>query len=48
MAAEDDRALLRQIAAGDQQARRRLYASYRPRLWSYVYHQVADDADCAE
>ncbi len=44
----DERALLAQIATGDQHAMKCLYALYRQRLWSYLYHQLAGDAGWTE
>jgi|GEM_PF-306824 RNA polymerase sigma-70 factor (ECF subfamily) len=40
-----DRTLLAQIAAGQEEALRQLYASYRPRLWRFVYQQVHGDGE---
>ena len=39
-----DRALLAQIARGDQEALRQLYIQYRPRLRRYPWRQLDGDA----
>jgi RNA polymerase sigma-70 factor (ECF subfamily) len=48
MADDDERALLRRIAGGDQHALRCLYAGYRTRLWGYLLHQLDGDAGWTE
>lgn len=48
MQGDDERALLRRVAAGDQHALRDLYAEYRPRLWGYLFHQLDGDAGWTE
>jgi RNA polymerase sigma-70 factor (ECF subfamily) len=40
-----DQALLQQIAAGNEEALRQLYAAYRPRLWRFVSERVDGDSD---
>jgi RNA polymerase sigma-70 factor, ECF subfamily len=40
-----DQTLLRQIAAGNEDALRQLYASYRPRLWRFVAERVHGDSE---
>jgi RNA polymerase sigma-70 factor, ECF subfamily len=42
---EADQALLRQIAAGNEDALRQLYAAYRPRLWRFVAERVHGDSE---
>jgi len=37
--------VLRQIAAGNEDALRQLYASYRPRLWGFVSERVHGDTE---
>jgi RNA polymerase sigma-70 factor, ECF subfamily len=44
----DERTLLAGIAAGDSDALQRLYALYRARLWSYLYHQLGTDSGWTE
>ncbi len=39
----DDEALLAQVARGDQEALRELYARYRPRLRRYLWYQFDGD-----
>ena len=48
MHADDERALLRRVAAGDEHALRCLYARYRTRLWTYLFHQLDGDAGWTE
>lgn len=48
MQSDDERALLRRIADGDQHALRCLYAAYRTRLWSYLFSQLDGDAGWTE
>ena len=43
-----DRAWLAQIAAGDQDALRTLYDEYYPRLWRYLWYELAGDAALTE
>jgi RNA polymerase sigma-70 factor (ECF subfamily) len=40
-----DQTLLRQIAAGNEDALRQLYAAYRPRLWRFVSERVHGDSE---
>jgi RNA polymerase sigma-70 factor, ECF subfamily len=44
----DERALLAQIAGGDQHALRCLYAAYRTRLWNYLWRQLDRDPGWTE
>ncbi|HEX6122873.1 MAG TPA: sigma-70 family RNA polymerase sigma factor [Ktedonobacterales bacterium] len=44
----DDRALLARIAEGDEQALKCLYASYRPRLWSYLWRLLDQNPERTE
>lgn len=48
MQGDDERSLLRRIAGGDQHALRCLYATYRTRLWSYLFSQLDGDAGWTE
>ena len=41
----DERALLTQIATGQEDALRQLYATYRPRLWRFVSQQTYGDSE---
>jgi len=40
-----DQTLLTQIAAGNEDALRQLYAAYRPRLWRFVSERVHGDSE---
>lgn len=40
MAPRDDQVLLTKIAKGDQAALEQLYAAYRLRLWTYLWHEL--------
>lgn len=44
----DDEGLIGQIAGGDEGALRQLYASYRVRLWQYLWPQLNGDAQRVE
>ena len=44
----DERSRIQQIARGDAQALRRLYASYRPLLWRYLWQQLDGDEQGVE
>jgi RNA polymerase sigma-70 factor (ECF subfamily) len=44
----DDRTLLARIAGGDEQALKSLYASYRPRLWSYLWRLLDQSPERTE
>lgn len=44
----DEPSLLAQVALGDQEALKLLYEIYRPRIWSYLSHQLGRDAQCTE
>ncbi len=43
-----DRALVARVATGDQDALRRLYEAYYPRLWRYLWYALAGDATLTE
>jgi RNA polymerase sigma-70 factor, ECF subfamily len=45
---QDERLLLAQIATGDEEALRRLYLAYHPRLRRYLWHQLDGDTASAE
>jgi RNA polymerase sigma-70 factor (ECF subfamily) len=47
-ACDDDRLLLAQVAAGDQETLRALYAAYAPRLWRFLLQQLGANAGWAE
>ncbi|HEX6541976.1 MAG TPA: RNA polymerase sigma factor [Ktedonobacterales bacterium] len=44
----NEQLLLAQVAAGDEEALRRLYLDYRPRLRRYLWHQLDGDATSVE
>ena len=44
----DDESLIGRIAEGDEEALRQLYASYRVRLWQYLWPQLSGDAQRVE
>ncbi len=44
----DDESLIGRIARGDEEALRQLYASYRVRLWQYLWPQLSGDAQRVE
>lgn len=44
----DEQLLLARVAAGDEEALRRLYLDYRPRLRRYLWHQLDGDATSVE
>ncbi len=44
----DDESLICRIAGGDEEALRQLYASYRVRLWQYLWPQLNGDAQRVE
>jgi RNA polymerase sigma-70 factor, ECF subfamily len=48
MTTPDPVLLLRQIADGDEEALRQLYAEYRPRLRRYLWHQLDGDGHAVE
>lgn len=44
----DERSLIQQIARGDAHALRRLYMSYHPLLWRYLWQQLDGDEQAVE
>ncbi len=44
----DERRLVAQVAAGDEEALRQLYLAYRPRLRRYLWHQLGGDTASVE
>jgi RNA polymerase sigma-70 factor (ECF subfamily) len=43
-----ERALLKEIVAGNEDALRQLYAAYRPRLWRFVFQRVYGDSELTD
>lgn len=48
MRQQDEHSLVALVAEGDGQAMRLLYATYRPRLWRYLWQQLDGDGSAVE
>ncbi len=48
MRQQDEHSLVALVAGGDGQAMRMLYATYRPRLWRYLWQQLDGDGSAVE